>query len=269
MNVSRGDFKRVVVAVDPATTSGDNADETGIIVVAQGPHIEVEDSERFCRLANCNRHGYVLEDASGRFTPDGWANVVVGLFHKWSADRIVAEGNQGGEMVESVVRSVYPSAPFKRVTARQGKRTRAEPVAALYEQGRVHHCGSFPILEDQLTSWTVDSGESPDRLDALVWGLVEIGLTKYSGGKEWLESLAVECSCGQMNEHGYQRCTKCGELLPVDEPQDEAPDELPIDPVPFSLTSGHDVTGTNYDANKAVMDAIKQYGPKTWSPFGR
>ena len=72
-----------------------------------------------------------------------------------------------------------------------------------------------------------------------------------------------------MNEHGYQRCTKCGELLPVDEPQDEAPDELPIDPVPFSLTSGHDVTGTNYDANKAVMDAIKQYGPKTWSPFGR
>jgi phage terminase large subunit-like protein len=269
MNISRSDFKRIVVAVDPATTSGDNSDETGIIVVAQGPHMEIEHSDRSCTLANCSRHGYVLEDASGKFTPDGWANVVVGLFHKWSADRIVAEGNQGGEMVESVIRSVYPSAPFKRVHARQGKRTRAEPVAALYEQGRVHHCGSFPLLEDQLTTWTTDSGESPDRLDALVWGLVELGLTKYSGGKEWIEAMAIECTCGQINERGQQRCIKCGLPLVVDEPEAQAPDQLPVDPVPFSLTSGRDVYPANYDSNKAVMDAIKQFGPTQWTPFRR
>ena len=274
MNVSLKDMKRIVVAVDPATTSGDDADETGIIVVAEGPHLEPADGGTKCTVANCKKHGYVLSDVSGRFTPDGWARVVIDEYTRWNADRIVAEGNQGGEMVESVVRSVMPSASFKRVTARQGKRTRAEPVAALYEQGRVHHCGSFPILEEQLTSWTVDSGESPDRLDALVWGLVELGLTKFSGGAQYIESMATECpSCGMVNDKRALLCQRCNFELPQAEPEptpEEPPDDLPIEPLPFSLVSGRDVVSTNYDSHtRAVMDTIDQFGPKQWSPFNR
>lgn len=275
MNTKLSDMKRIVVAVDPATTSGDNADETGIIVVAQGPHMEMPDGTRSCTLANCKRHGYVLADKSGRYTPDEWARIVVGEYTRWNADRIVAEGNQGGEMVESVVRSVMPNASFKRVTARQGKRTRAEPVAALYEQGRVHHCGAFPELEDQLTSWTIDSGESPDRLDALVWGLVELGLTKFSGGAEFIEGLAVDCPhCGALNRKGAIICEKCAGALPLPEPEPEPepPEELTIEATTFSLSSGIsgvDVGTTNYDANRAVVDAIRQYGPRNWQPFPR
>ena len=272
MNVSLKDFRRIVVAVDPATTSGDDADETGIIVVAEGPHIELENSETSCRVANCKKHGYVLADVSGRYTPDGWARVVVDEYVRWNADRIVAEGNQGGEMVESVVRSVMPSASFKRVTARQGKRTRAEPVAALYEQGRVHHCGSFLELEEQLTTWTVDSKESPDRLDALVWGLAELGLTKYHGGAEYIESMAAECpACGMLNMRAALVCVRCNVAMPIQEPEtpEAPPEELTI-AQPFGLTSGVDVATTGYDSHtRAVMDAIGQYGPKAWSPFPR
>lgn len=273
MNVKLTDLKRIVVAVDPATTSGDNADETGIIVVGSGPHIEIEGAEAICKIVNCKRHGYVLADVSGRYSPDEWAGIVTEQFHKWNADRIVAEGNQGGEMVESVVRSVFPSAPFKRVHAKQGKRTRAEPMAALYEQGRVHHCGSFPLLEDQLTSWTIDSGESPDRLDALVWGLAELGLTKFSGGVEYLESMATECPrCGALNQKTALVCEKCMGVLPQPEPEPEPepPEELHVQPTTFSLTggvAGVDVGHTNYDANRAVVDAIRQFGPQRWTPF--
>lgn len=270
------DLRRIVVAVDPATTSGDDADETGIIVVAEGPHIELPHADVVCKVANCKKHGYVLGDESGHYTPTGWAQVVVDALNKWHADRIVAEGNQGGEMVESVVRSVMPNAPFKRVTARQGKRTRAEPVAALYEQGRVHHVGSFPLLEEQLTTWTIDSGESPDRLDALVWGLVELGLTKFSGGAAYIEEMAAECpACAQLNDKRALICQSCGAAMPQPEPEPEPEIEVDplIEPVPFSLTSGlnnRDVASTNYDSQqRAVMDAIKQFGPKPWSPFGR
>jgi len=265
MTISLKNMRRIIVAVDPATTSGDDSDETGIIVVAEGPHYEVENSGILCTVANCKKHGFVLDDLSGKYTPDGWAHVIADAFHKWKADRIVAEGNQGGEMVETVVRSVFPGAPFKRVHARQGKRTRAEPVAALYEQGRIHHCGSFPILEDQLTTWTTDSGESPDRLDALVWGLSELGLTKFSGGKEWIESMAIECTCGQLNERGRLRCSKCGAELEV--PEASEPELL--EPEAFTLTSGTQVGGMTYDRNQAVVDAIKQFGPQQWTPFNR
>jgi len=265
VTITLSSLKRIVVAVDPAITSGDDSDETGIIVVAEGPHIELPDAGATCQLANCKKHGYVLDDVSGKYTPDGWANIVTEVFHKWKADRIVAEGNQGGDMVESVMRTVFPGAPFKRVHARQGKRTRAEPVAALYEQGRVHHCGSFPILEDQLTTWTTDSGESPDRLDALVWGLVELGLTKFSGGKEWIESMAVECSCGQLNQRGNLKCSKCGADMPTDEP----PEDPVLTPEPFSLASGRTADDMTYNRNQQVMDAIQQFGPQRWTPFGR
>jgi len=266
--IELSDMRRIVVAVDPAITSGDDADETGIIIVAQGPHIELEHAETTCRIANCTKHGYVLDDKSGKFTPDGWANVVTEAFHHWKADRIVFEGNQGGEMGESVLRSVFPAAPFKRVHARMGKRTRAEPVAALYEQGRVHHVGSFPKLEDQLTTWTPDSGESPDRLDALVWGLVELGLTGFGGAKEWLESLAGgEClKCGMPYDKGGILCGKCGAALPQTEPEDNTPSPEPGE---FSLTSGMGFVPPPNPQIDRVQDAIRTYGPQQFRPFQR
>ena len=178
ITIAREELERVVVGVDPAVTSGEDSDETGIIVVGIGPH-----QPETCRIERCSGHAYVLEDATIarelRPTPDQWATRAVEAFDEWLADRVVAEGNQGGELVEQVLRTVRPGLPIKRVTARVGKRTRAEPIAALYEQGRVHHVGSpmnFAILEDQLTTWTQSSGESPDRLDALVWAISALGL---------------------------------------------------------------------------------------------
>ena len=183
ISISRDDLTRIVIGVDPAVTSGDDADETGIIVVALGPHIP-----ETCRIERCSGHAYVLEDATipqdRHATPDEWAHRVVIAFDEWQADRVVAEGNQGGELVEQVLRTVRPGLPVKRVTARVGKRTRAEPIAALYEQGRVHHVGSavgFAVLEDQLTTWTQSSRESPDRLDALVWAISALGISGTAG----------------------------------------------------------------------------------------
>ena len=158
-------LKRVVVAVDPAVTSGEDADETGIIVAGI--------DER--------GHAYVLEDLSGRFTPDAWARKAVGAYHTHRADRIVAERNQGGDLVESTIRLVDRSASFTSVHASRGKVVRAEPVSALYEQRRVHHAGVFPQLEEQMSAFTADfnrgqAGYSPDRVDALVWALSELML---------------------------------------------------------------------------------------------
>lgn len=149
---------RIVVAVDPATTSGPDSDETGIIVAG------IDEAGR----------GYVLADYSMRGTPDEWGRAAVGAFHRWKADRIVAESNQGGEMVEAVLRTVDPAVPITLVHARRGKFIRAEPIAALYEQGRVAHVGAWPALEDQMTTWEAASGNSPDRLDALVYALTEL-----------------------------------------------------------------------------------------------
>lgn len=164
------ELKRVIIAIDPAvsTTAPDDVDlgsgkkgkrksnETGILVVGLG----VDD------------HGYVLDDQSGIYTPIQWARKVHALAKTFHADRIVAEINNGGDLVEANMRSVWPNVPYKGVHASRGKRTRAEPIAALYEQDRVHHSAAFPSLEDQCTTWTPDSGEeSPDRMDALVWGL--------------------------------------------------------------------------------------------------
>lgn len=156
-------FRRVVVAVDPAITKSDTSDETGIIAAG------VDD----------NGEGHVLADRSGRYSPREWADIAVKLYHELGADRIVAEGNQGGEMVDHTIRTVWPAAPLKRVHASRGKAARAEPVAALYEQGRVHHHGRLDALEDQLVTWEPLSGApSPDRLDALVWAITELMLEK-------------------------------------------------------------------------------------------
>ena len=154
-------LRRVVVAIDPAAGSkADNA-ETGIVVVGLG-----DDGQ-----------GYVLDDVSLRGTPNDWSRAAISAFHAHKADRIVAEANQGGDMVSHTLRTVDQNVPIKMVHASRGKRTRAEPVAALYEQGRVHHLGFHAELEEQLCSWVPDHAISPDRLDALVWGLTEIMVT--------------------------------------------------------------------------------------------
>lgn len=161
------DLIRVVVAVDPSTTSTEGSDETGIVVVG------------FARDPDGYGRGYILEDGTIRGTPEEWARKAVSLFRKWSADRIVAEKNQGGDMVSSVLRSVDRSVPITLVHASRGKVVRAEPISALYEQGRVHHVGRFDKLEDQMCSFSIDNIRSngfgsPDRVDALVWGLTDI-----------------------------------------------------------------------------------------------
>lgn len=160
------DLDRIVIAVDPATTSGDEADETGIVAVGIAT-----DADGYTR-------GYVLADRSLRGTPEEWAKAAVKLYRELDADRIVAEKNQGGEMVEAVLRTVDRNVPITLVSATRGKVVRAEPASALYEQGRVHHVGRFDKLEDQMCMFSRDvdrsTGNSPDRVDALVWGLTAV-----------------------------------------------------------------------------------------------
>lgn len=151
-------FRRIVVAIDPAVTANEKSDETGIIVAALG----------------IDGHGYVLGDHSGKYLPAEWAREAVKQYHRRGADRIIGEVNQGGAMVEATVRAVDENVPFKGVHASRGKIVRAEPISALYEQGRVHHVGAFPELEDQLCTFAPGSTSSPDRLDALVWALTEL-----------------------------------------------------------------------------------------------
>ena len=154
------DMYRVVVAIDPAVSANEDSDETGIIVAGMG----------------VDGHGYVLADLTCRLSPDGWARRAVTGYHQWQADRIVAEVNNGGDMVRTTVATVDARVPYKAVHASRGKVVRAEPIAALYEQGRIHHVGTFDELEDQQCSFTPDNlaGTSPDRVDALVWTFTEL-----------------------------------------------------------------------------------------------
>ena len=160
-------MKRVVVALDPAVSSGEQANETGIIVAGLG-----EDG-----------HGYVLDDVTLRGTPAQWARAAIATYYVHEADRMIAEVNNGGDMIEHTIRTEDNAISFKQVRATRGKVTRAEPVAALYEQRRVHHVGMFGELEDQLCSW-VPGDESPDRMDALVWAFTELML----GGPQPIET---------------------------------------------------------------------------------
>jgi predicted phage terminase large subunit-like protein len=154
------DMTRVVVAVDPAGTSHEEADETGIVVVGKG----------------VDGHAYVLADRSCRASPDAWARRAVAAYTEFRADRIVAEVNFGGDMVRSTIATVDRRVPFTAVHASRGKRQRIEPVAALAEQGKVHHIGVLAELEDQLLTWTPEDGTSPDRLDAFCWGVTDLML---------------------------------------------------------------------------------------------
>lgn len=153
---------RIVVAIDPAVTNNEGSDETGIMVAG----------------IDAAGHGYLLDDISGRYAPHEWARKAIKAYDDWKADLIIAEVNNGGEMVETTLRMVNPNVPYRSVHASRGKVTRAEPIAALYEQGKIHHVGGFPQLEDQLCAFTSDFDRSrsgsPDRLDALVWAFTEL-----------------------------------------------------------------------------------------------
>jgi len=159
------DLERIVVSIDPAITNTPGSDETGIIVTARD---------------NSGR-GYVLADESGRYRPEEWARRAISLYDQFSADCIVAEVNQGGDMVEAMIQAAARgrAVQVKKVTATRGKHVRAEPIAALYEQGKIRHAEPFAQLEDQMCSFMIDSdrksqGYSPDRVDALVWGFTDL-----------------------------------------------------------------------------------------------
>lgn len=161
-------FKRIVVGVDPAVTSNEKSDETGIVVAGIARHPDGTD------------HGYIIEDASLIASPDAWARKAVQVYREHEADRIIGEGNNGGDLIEVIIRTIDKQVAYKKVIASRGKVKRAEPIAALYEQGRVHHVGSFSKLEDQMCSFDPldESADSPDRMDALVWALTEL-MTKH------------------------------------------------------------------------------------------
>lgn len=150
---------RVVIGVDPAATSSDDSDMTGIVVAGKG------DDGRY----------YVLDDLTMRASPEGWARMVAWAYDEFGADRVVAETNNGGDMVIAVLKQAAPNLPVKKVTATRGKAVRAQPIAMLYEQGRVTHVKSMPELEDQMCSFLPEGNEtSPDRVDALVWAMTEL-----------------------------------------------------------------------------------------------
>lgn len=159
------ELSRIIVAVDPAASSNEGSDETGIVAVG------------IAKDADGYQRGYVLADRTVRGTPEEWAKAAVNLYRELEADRIVAEKNNGGEMVEAVIRAYDRNVPVTLVHASRGKHVRAEPISALYEQNRVHHVGRFDELEDQMCLFSRDydrANGSPDRVDALVWGLAAV-----------------------------------------------------------------------------------------------
>jgi hypothetical protein len=166
------DLARVVVGVDPSATS--TGDEAGIIVAGSS-----------------GKEGYVLGDLSIQGSPLSWAQAAVAAYHKFKADRIIAEANNGGEMVELTIRQVDAGVPVKLVHASRGKHTRAEPVAAIYEQGRIHHIGRFDSLEDEMCLW-VPGDASPNRMDALVWAFTELKISTATGMLDFLAAQQKE-----------------------------------------------------------------------------
>jgi len=208
------EMSRVVVAIDPAVTSGTESDETGIIVAGDAG----------------NGHGYVIADYSMRGTPDACMKKAVWAYREHKADRVVAEANNGADYIGSLLRTVDPDIPYRKVTATRGKAIRAEPVSALYEQGRIHHIGNFPDLEDQLCTWVPTDPTSPDRLDALVWSFTE--LRGLSMG-DWHEAYGtVTCQSEKCNGRGFMKnnpdgtrrtqCPNCRAPIEADDPEPEA-----------------------------------------------
>lgn len=158
-SAGKWELERIVIAVDPATTHHEGSDETGIVVVG----------------IDAQKQGYVLEDLSARLSPGDWGQRVVNAYWRYRADRVVAEVNKGGDLVERILRAIDPAISYKAVRATRGKATRAEPVAALYEQNRIYHVRPFTDLETQLCDYIPGiTSKSPDRLDALVWAVTDL-----------------------------------------------------------------------------------------------
>lgn len=158
----RPDYIRVVIAIDPAVTYGPDSDETGMIVCARGG----------------DGRGYILDDQTGRLSPGDWARRAIAAYDEFRADAIVGEVNNGGDLVEANLRAAGFTGRFRAVHASRGKRVRAEPVAGLYEKGMVSHLRPFTELEDQMANFTPETVASPDRLDAMVWGMTDLMLTE-------------------------------------------------------------------------------------------
>jgi phage terminase large subunit-like protein len=165
---------RIVTGLDPSATAG--GDEAGVITAGIGPCSCTGESET---------HGFVLSDDSVQASPEKWAAAAVTAYHKFKADALIAEDNNGGEMVSVTIKTVPHAPPVKRIHASRGKHTRAEPISMLYQQRKVHHVGAFPRLEDELCSW-VQGDDSPNRLDALVWALTELMVGSDDVQVRWL-----------------------------------------------------------------------------------
>jgi phage terminase large subunit-like protein len=170
------ELERIVVAIDPEATATEDSAETGVIVAG---------------IAKVGKeyHGYVLEDLTIKGTPEQWASQAVAGYHKSHADLIVAEVNNGGDMVGHTIKTIDGTLPFKALHATRGKFTRAEPISAMYEQHKIHHVGTFGELEDQLCDW-VPGDTSPDRLDALVWAFTEL-LLNVNSAESWSEAFKI------------------------------------------------------------------------------
>tara|TARA_R110001592_G_scaffold171235_1_gene409455 strand:+ start:19908 stop:21155 length:1248 start_codon:yes stop_codon:yes gene_type:complete len=149
---------KIVVAIDPAVTSHDKSDETGIVVTGR----------------DANGHYYVLDDRSGKYSPDDWIKKAIALYYEYEANYIVAEVNNGGDLIERLIRVSDLKVPYRAIRSSKGKMLRAEPVSSLYEQNKVHHVGCYKELEEQMCQYTGNSVSSPDRLDALVFGITSL-----------------------------------------------------------------------------------------------
>lgn len=161
-------LRRIVVSVDPAGTSKETSDKVGITVQGRDSKGDL----------------FLLEDSTMKGTPKEWGTAVVACYHRWKADKVVAESNFGGEMVSHVINSIDEDVPVKLVTASRGKAVRAEPISAKAEQGKIHHVGMFSELEDELCEWDPldKNAKSPNRLDAMVWGMTDLGSGSYFAG---------------------------------------------------------------------------------------
>ena len=187
---------RIVVGIDPAVTSNEDSDYTGIVT---------------CGMT-ADGHYYILSDDTIKASPQEWASKAVAAYETHKADRMIAETNNGGDLVIHLLQQVNVNIPVKKVTATRGKRVRAEPIAALMEQDRCHMVGYFAQLEEQMCEWTPDAAESPDRLDAMVWALTE--LSESSGTMSALGQLAKFCpNCRMPNPQRQTHCTKCATQL--------------------------------------------------------
>ena len=187
---------RITVSIDPAVTNTQASDETGIIVCG----------------SDAGGHGYVLGDYSFKGSPLDWASKAVSVFDEWKADTILVEVNQGGDMVSAVLKQISHSLPIREVRAHVGKRLRAEPVAAMYEQGRIHHIGEFPVLEDQMTIWTPFDADSPDRIDAMVQAFSDLLGTQNV--TNYFNAIANFCpKCALPMPKSMSHCSKCGTAM--------------------------------------------------------